>query len=187
MEKVLKKTSLEDLVHAFGRDNVARSMSDKILSLSGDLTKVGKLLDECHEKIHRSSEDETWVHELRAEWIEEELRKLRKEFNRAVRTWEEATGKQLTEKPNFEFDKEAVKDAVDLPEIVEQYVELRKVGDRFHGLCPFHDEKTPSFVVYPDQHYHCFGCGEHGDLFSILMKIEGMSFPEAVREAAKYR
>src|ERR1051326_6936292 len=80
---------------------------------------------------------------------------------------------------------EQVRAAVDLVELVGQYVPLKKAGRTFKGLCPFHTEKTPSFVVFPDTgHWHCFGCGEGGDAFSFLMKIENLTFPEALRRLA---
>lgn len=74
---------------------------------------------------------------------------------------------------------------VDIVDVIESYVPLRKAGHNFTGLCPFHTEKTPSFTVSPDkQFYHCFGCGAHGTAIGFLMEIEGMTFPEAVRDLA---
>jgi len=58
---------------------------------------------------------------------------------------------------------------------------LRKVGSRFVGLCPFHQEKTPSFYIFPDNHFHCYGCGAHGDSIAFIEKIKGLDFPNAVR------
>ena len=73
-----------------------------------------------------------------------------------------------------------VKAAASLSAIIGQTVDLRKEGHEFAGCCPFHSEKTPSFKVYAD-HYHCFGCGAHGDIFDWLEKRQGMSFPDAIR------
>lgn|GEM_PF-51648 len=71
---------------------------------------------------------------------------------------------------------------VDIVEVVGRYVQLRKGGANLLGLCPFHNEKSPSFTVSPTkQFYHCFGCGEHGSAITFLMKHTGASFPEAVR------
>jgi DNA primase len=73
-----------------------------------------------------------------------------------------------------------------IAELVSEYVQLKKSGRNYFGLCPFHGEKTPSFSVSPDkQIFHCFGCGEGGNVFSFLMKIEGLNFPEAVKELAQ--
>jgi DNA primase len=69
---------------------------------------------------------------------------------------------------------------------IERKIKLTKRGRLFLGLCPFHQEKTPSFTVYEDQEtYHCFGCGVHGDLFSFTMHTEGLDFPEAVKRLAE--
>jgi len=67
---------------------------------------------------------------------------------------------------------------------IESYYEgrLRKVGSRFVGLCPFHQEKTPSFYIFPDNHWYCFGaCSEGGDVIKFVMKLRNLTFPEAVR------
>ncbi|MFO8143329.1 MAG: DNA primase [Dehalococcoidales bacterium] len=78
---------------------------------------------------------------------------------------------------------EEVKQKTDIVEIISQYTSLSKSGRTLRGLCPFHSEKTPSFFVYPDQQsWHCFGaCGTGGDVFSFLMKKEGIGFGEALR------
>ncbi|WP_042458503.1 DNA primase [Neobacillus dielmonensis] len=80
-----------------------------------------------------------------------------------------------------------VRQAVDIVEIIGDYVQLKKQGRNYFGLCPFHGENSPSFSVSPDkQIFHCFGCGAGGNVFSFLMDIEGISFQEAaVKLAAK--
>ncbi len=81
---------------------------------------------------------------------------------------------------------EEVKGKIDIVELVGQYVALKKAGRNFKGLCPFHGEKTPSFMVNPELGiYKCFGCGEGGDAYSFLQKIEGMDFSEALSSLAK--
>ncbi|MBJ22845.1 MAG: DNA primase [bacterium] len=73
----------------------------------------------------------------------------------------------------------------DIVALVSRYVELKQAGRNWKGLCPFHNEKTPSFNVNPDrQIFHCFGCQEGGDVIGFLMKHEGLSFPEATRTLA---
>lgn len=78
--------------------------------------------------------------------------------------------------------------AVDLESVVEQYVELKRSGAyRMVGLCPFHDEKTPSFFIYStDNHFYCFGCHEYGDVITFVMKIKNLKFKTAVRVLYKY-
>jgi len=79
-----------------------------------------------------------------------------------------------------------VRTAADIVKIVGDYVKLRKAGANFMGLCPFHQEKTPSFAVHPTkQIFHCFGCGVGGDVFKFVMLVENLSFPEALRRVAE--
>ena len=78
--------------------------------------------------------------------------------------------------------------AHDVAEVVGRYVPLKKAGRAWKALCPFHEEKTPSFTVNPDrQTFKCFGCGKGGNVFGFLMEHEGLTFPEAVRALAAER
>ncbi|MDO9527953.1 MAG: DNA primase [Syntrophales bacterium] len=80
---------------------------------------------------------------------------------------------------------EEIRNRADIVSLVSGYLTLKKAGRNFTGLCPFHKEKNPSFTVNPDkQIFYCFGCGEGGNVFTFLMKIDNMSFPEAVRHLA---
>ncbi|MGM9987886.1 MAG: DNA primase [Bacillaceae bacterium] len=76
-----------------------------------------------------------------------------------------------------------IRNTVDIVDVISEYVQLKKQGRNYFGLCPFHGEKSPSFSVSPDkQIYHCFGCGAGGNAISFLTKIEGISFIEAVKK-----
>src|SRR5438046_10114402 len=78
-----------------------------------------------------------------------------------------------------------VKSRLQVADIVGETVQLRKAGTTFKGLCPFHGEKTPSFVVTPAREsWKCFGCGLGGDIFSFVMQRDGVSFPEALKTLA---
>src|SRR3974390_1104177 len=78
------------------------------------------------------------------------------------------------------------KNQADIVRVVGEYVRLKKSGQNFTGLCPFHGEKTPSFAVHPvKQIFHCFGCGKGGDVFTFVMEMEKCPFPEAVRTVAE--
>ena len=75
-----------------------------------------------------------------------------------------------------------IRERADIVEIIGSHLSLTKAGQNFKGLCPFHSEKTPSFTVSPSrQMFHCFGCGEGGNAFTFLMKIDGSTFPAVVR------
>ena len=84
-------------------------------------------------------------------------------------------------------DADQIKEKIDIVEFIQEYVPLKKAGRNFKGLCPFHSEKSPSFYVAPDrQIWHCFGaCDEGGDVISFYMKIENVTFPEALTELAR--
>ncbi|MDQ3724454.1 MAG: DNA primase, partial [Actinomycetota bacterium] len=80
---------------------------------------------------------------------------------------------------------ERVKQASDIVEVISAHTDLRRQGARFTGLCPFHDERTPSFSVEPQEKlYHCFGCGVGGDVIKFVEEKEGMNFAEAVETLA---
>ena len=81
---------------------------------------------------------------------------------------------------------EDVRQSNDIVNIISQYVALKRKGRNYFGLCPFHNEKSPSFSVSPDrQIFHCFGCNAGGNVYSFLMKIEGIGFKEAVEQLAE--
>jgi DNA primase len=75
---------------------------------------------------------------------------------------------------------------VDIVDVVGRYVQLKKGGANYMGLCPFHNEKSPSFTVSPTkQFYHCFGCGAHGTAIGFMIEYSGMGFVDAVKDLAQ--
>jgi DNA primase len=87
---------------------------------------------------------------------------------------------------NFESLLDEIKSKIDIVDFISDYVHLKRAGQNYKALCPFHSEKTPSFMVNQSkQIFHCFGCGIGGDVVSFLMKYESISFPEAIRHVAK--
>lgn len=85
------------------------------------------------------------------------------------------------------FDpKDLIKEKLDIVEVIREFLPLKPAGSNWKGLCPFHNEKTPSFMVSPDrQSWHCFGCSKGGDVFSFVMEKEKMEFPEVLRMFAE--
>lgn len=81
----------------------------------------------------------------------------------------------------MKIDIKKILESVNLVEIISPHTPLEQRGERWYGLCPFHNEKTPSFEVKQD-YYNCYGCGQHGDAIDWLRNIEGMSFASAVRK-----
>ncbi|MBQ4347701.1 MAG: hypothetical protein IJC39_04575 [Firmicutes bacterium] len=82
--------------------------------------------------------------------------------------------------------KENIRAANDIVSVISEYVPLKPKGDNYWGLCPFHNERTPSFSVNArGQFYHCFGCGAGGDVFGFLMAKENMDFPSAMERLAE--
>ncbi len=81
---------------------------------------------------------------------------------------------------------EKFKEQIDFVALVEEYTKVKRTGKNYMALCPFHEEKTPSFSIDPENKlFHCFGCGKSGDLISFVMEIEGLSFPEAIEFLSK--
>ncbi len=79
-----------------------------------------------------------------------------------------------------------IKERLDLSDVISHYIQLQKAGHNYKALCPFHNEKTPSFVVFPDsQNWHCFGCDRGGDVFSFVMEYEGWDFRTALEELGR--
>ncbi|MCX6782121.1 MAG: DNA primase [Candidatus Magasanikbacteria bacterium] len=79
-------------------------------------------------------------------------------------------------------DTQAIKDRVDIVQLIQEYLPLKKAGANWKAPCPFHHEKTPSFMVHPEkQIWHCFGCGKGGDIFTFVQEMEGLDFPETLK------
>lgn len=88
--------------------------------------------------------------------------------------------------PSYSSTLEEIKSRIDIVDLISEYVHLKRAGQNWRGLCPFHSEKTPSFIVSPaKQIFHCFGCGSGGDIFTFLIRYDNLSFQEAVRALAK--
>jgi len=88
--------------------------------------------------------------------------------------------------PAYDSSLEEIKDRLDIVDLISEYVNLKKAGQNWKGLCPFHGEKTPSFMVNPSkQIFHCFGCHKGGDIFTFIIEHEHLTFPEALHALAE--
>ena len=83
-------------------------------------------------------------------------------------------------------DRDRVREATDIVDLISEVTKVRRSGRTFMAICPFHEEKTPSFHVFPESgRYKCFGCGEGGEVFNFLMKRNNIGFREVVEELAR--
>ena len=78
-----------------------------------------------------------------------------------------------------QLDRAELRARTPLMPLVARHVDLKRVGRLFKGCCPFHAERTPSFTIYPDNHFHCFGCGAHGDPVEFVQRAERLNWPDA--------
>jgi hypothetical protein len=100
--------------------------------------------------------------------------------------------KQIQQKPGVQsghLNVETIKQCADIVSIIENYaVKLKKAGHNFKGLCPFHNERTPSFIIYPEEkRYHCYGCQADGDVIGFVMKMENCDFKTAALKVGEIR
>jgi len=107
--------------------------------------------------------------------------------NKEIKRLERYLPKRGNYKSNERFlDADEIKKRVDIVDVISDYVNLKRVGKLYMGRCPFHEDKTPSFAVYLDGYYKCFGCGASGDVIDFIMKIRGCDFKEALEILQEY-
>ena len=109
-------------------------------------------------------------------WVNKEIRRLERYLPE----------KRKNKTSNKFIDVDEIKKRVDIVEVVSDYVNLKRVGKAYMGRCPFHDDRHPSFAVYPDGYYKCFGCGASGDVIDFIMQIRGCDFREALEILQEY-
>lgn len=103
-----------------------------------------------------------------------------------INYWLDLYDKIPAEKPKFERTAKYKDNKADIEKIRETPIadfyndQLRKSANRLLGKCPFHEERTPSFFIFEDNHFHCFSCGEHGDVIAFVMKLKNINFKEAI-------
>ena len=124
-----------------------------------------------------------------SEWFGEEVIKQYRlpELDNCERNFIRLNRLQAMSKPNNKHivdfqDKLEKARNYPIDELARQRLDLKQAGDKFISLCPFHNEKTPSFYLYPDSNsFHCFGCQEHGDVIKLAMSLHGVSFTDAIK------
>lgn len=159
--------------------------------------KISETLDlilDCHRRIFdsqehaKSSKEARPICEAVIETIKEgELLTQKKRLNRLLWQYRLLSNPPKSSKTLRTFDTERMKEIIGLREVVESYgIKLRKTGNNYVGLCPFHNEQHPSFTIFPDNHFMCFGCQTHGDIFTFLELKEGLNFKQAAEILARY-
>lgn len=127
------------------------------------------------------------LYEVTLPYSQQELHEIERHIRRLQRCLEILEGKALFTKPADlpgHIDIESLKERIQIVDVISQYVELRKTGTTYKGRCPFHNERTPSFIAYPaTRRWWCFGaCSEGGDVLTFVQKIRNCNFREAVAE-----
>jgi hypothetical protein len=107
--------------------------------------------------------------------------------NREIIRLERYLPKKGNYKSNEKFlDADEIKKRVDIVDVISDYVNLKRVGKLYMGRCPFHEDKNPSFAVYGDGYYRCFGCGASGDVIDFIMQVRNCDFREALEILKEY-
>ena len=165
----LKDIIQPKLKEAVKRCDELKTVKDKKLEVISTKTKTGSF-DRYFWALFISHEFSEYF--VIQKWIRYWLRLLYKVFPQSLPP--QATSRNS-------IDEWAIQQARNTP--IENFFEgrLRRSGSRLLGLCPFHEERTPSFFIFPDSHFHCYGCQAHGDVIDFVMKTKGISFIEAVR------
>lgn len=172
-----RKPDNSTLISTYGKEEVVEICREKI----SELTYEFNLLKRSYKKLESQSLPETDrpIHELSREYASEGIQNVKKQIDKFSLLY--LIAQDRLPKPKNGLTDDQIQQAREYP-IYQLYSgRLRKVGRRLTGLCPFHEERTSSFVIYENNSFHCFGCQAHGgNSIDYLMKIENLSFKEAV-------
>lgn len=129
------------------------------------------------------------LYEVMLPRAQRELRQIERHIRRLQHCLELLEGRQLFSRPSDapgHIDTDALKERLDIADVISQWVGLRQSGNTYKGRCPFHNDRAPSFVVYPaTKSWWCFACNEGGDVITFVQKIKNCSFREAIAEAQR--
>jgi hypothetical protein len=184
-----KKLSDAELIEAFDKHEVAEILKPLVLENSQRLKRLKKerkLLEERLDKEYSSNSNElnryfvlTWwdvSHKTEIKDVERLLKVQSRQYVKAKNLAPKIVNNHLKWQEKVERAKEA-----SIVDIAQQYAEVKRAGRRFTMLCPLHEEKTPSLVLYPDSNsFHCFGCKKGGDVIQFYIELHNVPFKEAV-------
>lgn len=158
-------------------------ISTKIAELNELIEEIEVKANECMHQINESGADK-FSKEFGREIVKMEfitkLDRYERELLRLRRCEQILNPSSVRHISNFQEKLEMARGRP-IAEIIGRYMEIRQVGNKFTGLCPFHAEKTPSFHIYAEQgQYHCYGCQAHGDVIKFIQEIQGVEFKDAV-------
>ena len=162
------------------KDTLLPMFKEKLAEAKYTLSQQKARIDELIQLVFDTEDKDVWVVELGLEWANASLTKTKKQiskWNRYIRI----ANHETTEDDDLT---ERIQQAKQVPiESLHQFEKARRTTQNTTtALCPFHSEKTPSFKIYhDDNHYHCFGCQEHGDAIDFIQKLHQSSFKEAVK------
>lgn len=152
---------------------------DSILfSKEGNRSVLRFTPNELRQQIHQCTVNARTMRTLGDDSAEAYYQWLQKEMEAALQSLQKQRNNTHIHKNT---DIESLKSSLDIAEVIGRYISLKKSGYRFLGLCPFHEEKHPSFTVYPEtQSWYCFSCNRGGDVINFIMLIENTDFKDAV-------
>lgn len=122
------------------------------------------------------------LYQLMLERAKAEQAKCRRKIRWLGQLHDKATKQHRFTPKQFSMDKEAIRQRIDLVEFIGGYTQLRPYGASYKGLCPLHQEKTPSLYVRPDKGWYCHGCNKGGDVYKFVMEAEGVDFATALKQ-----
>lgn len=141
-------------------------------------------LERFDDYFMKKTKKEKYMHD---EWLKKNLPKNDSDAKTSFPEYQGVIKIQSKHLTDFK-EKIDIAKKIDIVEIIGTYVELKKSGDRYIGLCPFHNEKTPSLTVFVNgNNYHCFGCSAHGSTINFLMDFEGLTFRQTVEVLFTYK
>lgn len=197
--QIAKTQTPQYLVDTFPEEQAL--VMQKLREYWHEAKKTYRQLQEIRQRVDRTQSDtfskwffmkkNTFEEGKRLMWLKEQITQLERlkiiyEKKRLEKNLSKEFFKTKKERERFDIDRMFSRKGLLLDIVNIEGITLKKNGSLYKGLCPFHTEQTPSFFVYADNWYHCFGCNEHGNFIDFLMKRKGLSFRQALEEANSF-